>query len=165
MLKKPLNQKTFASLHNFCVNLLFNRIMKKVFSILIALLIILSGVHLTFATHYCGGILAATGINFSGGQVTCGMEKHEEHVFAGETVLSSHCCENVVTVYSVDPNYTPSAIRCDRLCTTQLSIFAIPASAIISNPSFHPVLLTDYGPPGTYQYNAVSLPDICIFRI
>ena len=47
---------------------------EKLLSISFALLILLSGMHFTIDTHYCGGEFAASKASFLGELVSCGME-------------------------------------------------------------------------------------------
>jgi len=139
--------------------------MKKVFAIPFALLILLSGMHFTVATHYCGGKIAATKVSISGKEASCGMTSDEKSKTSSETNLASHCCENEFSVYSVDNNYSPSAFHFKEITQNILHEFLIPEGF-----SFHPALpsltnFTNVSPPDNYSANAVSIADICIFRI
>jgi hypothetical protein len=81
--------------------------MKKVFSISMAVLVLLSMLHLTVATHYCGGEIAASKISLSGKLASCGMERAEESCPIQGNLMKSHCCDDVVTLCRRDRNYTP----------------------------------------------------------
>jgi len=139
--------------------------MKKFFTIPLALLILLSGMHLTIATHLCGGKIAATMISITGKEASCGMVHDTKSKASSETSIASKCCENKFSVYSVDNNYSPSAFHFKEITQNILQEFLIPEGF-----SFHSVLpsLTNFAnvsPPDYYLANAVSIADICTFRI
>jgi hypothetical protein len=139
--------------------------MKKLFTIPLALLILLSGMHFTIATHLCNGKIAATKISLSGKEASCGMVSDEKPGNSSETRISSECCENEFTVYSVDNNYSPSGFTHKEITQNILHVFHIPEGF-----SFHsnfPSLtnLTNVSPPDCFMANAVSMASICVFRI
>jgi hypothetical protein len=139
--------------------------MKKFLTIPVALLIFLSGMHVTFATHFCGGKIAATKISVTGKVASCGMDSDEKSKSASETSLTSKCCENTTAVYSVDDNYAPSALH--DIALTQNILFEYVVPGIFISPSDLPMSAnsTNVSPPGCYKTNAVSIADICVFRI
>jgi hypothetical protein len=49
-------------------------LVKKIVSISLLFLTLTALLHLSIATHYCGGMKAASKISFSGKLATCGME-------------------------------------------------------------------------------------------
>ena len=139
--------------------------MKKFLTIPLALLILLSGMHFTIATHYCGGHIAATKLSFSGKEATCGMISDHESENSTETQVSSKCCDDKIAVYKIDSDYSPSAFNFKEITQNILQAFQIPEGF-----SFHPLisLLTvpaNVSPPDCYLANAVSMADICVFRI
>jgi hypothetical protein len=139
--------------------------MKKYFTIPLALLILVSGMHFTIATHFCGGEIAATKISITGKEASCGMVRDTKSITSSETSITSDCCENEFSVYSVDNNYSPSAFHFKEITQNILHEFLIPEGF-----SFHPALpsltnFTNVSPPDNYLANAVSIADICIFRI
>jgi hypothetical protein len=139
--------------------------MKKYFTIPLALLILLSGMHFTIATHLCGGKIAATKISITGKEASCGMVRDAKSETPSETSIASNCCENEFSVYSVDNNYSPSAFHIEEITQNILHEFLIPEGF-----SFHFALpsltnFTSVSPPDWYMANAVSIADICIFRI
>ncbi len=139
--------------------------MKKLFSISIALLMLLSGLQLTISTHYCGGELADSKVSVLGHVASCGMESTTDKCTQPGNHVESSCCNNKVSVYAVDHNYSPSLTEFKAFSQTVSQVFAIP-----ENTSFysHTTLLqTNNGesPPVNYLASAVSLPKICVFRI
>jgi hypothetical protein len=138
--------------------------MKKLFSISFAFLILLSGVNLSIATHFCGGEVAAVKWSLSGEKATCGMEDSDQTspVHKG---INSNCCHNQVVFYTVDNNYSPSSLQINEVTKTLLQVFYIPVN--ISFHSFTPSASFSNNalPPGNLLTSNVSLADICIFRI
>lgn len=140
--------------------------MKKLLSISFAFLILLSGMHFTIATHYCGGELAATKASFSGNTASCGMEETDDSCTDhGDHVNPKSCCSDEIAVFSVDQNYTPSFTEFHSFAQHILQVYLIPAS--ITFHSFTPINLvsTDASPPENSLIHAVSLPKICVFLI
>ena len=139
--------------------------MKKFFTIPLALLILLSGMHFTIATHFCGGEIAATKVSLSGREASCGMISDHRSNNSTETQISSKCCDNEFAVYKTDSDYSPSAFHFKEITQNILHEFQIPEVF-----SFHSTLslLTNranVSPPDCYLANAVSMADICVFRI
>ncbi len=139
--------------------------MKKLLSISFALLILLSGMHLTIATHFCGGELAATKVSFSGELASCGMEGSVDRCSSTGKHSESDCCKNEVSVLSVDHNFAPSFTIFKIFSPNLLQVFEIPACIQIHSFTALNFISTDVSPPGLFLASAVSLPKICVFRI
>jgi len=139
--------------------------MKKVFSISLVALMLTAMLHLTVATHYCGGELATSKISLSGKLASCGMERAEESCPMQGNQMKSHCCDDVVTLYSIDNNYAPSYLVLPETSKDNLQIFGIPAVLAIYSHSVLKFLNTDVSPPGALMFTDVNLSDICVFRI
>jgi hypothetical protein len=120
--------------------------------------------HLTFATHYCGGKVAGTKISVSGELASCGMEGDEVNCPITGERLSAHCCDDEVSFFSVDKSYTTSITEIPILSQNIIQVFSLPQSetfyTILSLKSFE----TNVSPPGRLFTSAVSLVDICVFR-
>ena len=100
--------------------------MKKGFSILLSLVLILSGVHVTVSTHFCGGKVAASEVSLSGKLATCGMEDNMSACPLQGQNIKSHCCEDIVTIYGIDNNYTSSSSFTSLILQTEFQSFASP---------------------------------------
>lgn len=138
--------------------------MKKVFSISFAFLILISGMHLSLATHICGGEVAARKLSFTGENATCGMESDNQEC-ASQNSFSSNCCENIVKVYSVDNNYNPSTFQINEVTENLLQVFNVPVSISLYSFIAENSLSNNNIPPDISFASAVSLAEICIFRI
>lgn len=138
--------------------------MKKLFSISVALLILISGMHLTLSSHFCGGEIAAVKFSISGEIATCGMETSKQTCPADKSI-ASNCCHNEVVVYAIDNNYNPSSLQIKEVTQTLLQVFYIPVSFSINQFQTSNPVCSIVSPPGNVLASAVSLSDICIFRI
>jgi hypothetical protein len=136
--------------------------MKKLFSIVFAMLILFSGMHVSLATHICGGEVAAMKLSFSGQKASCGMPESKTDC-DGSVNVKSNCCHNKVAFYSVDKNYNPSTVQFKSFSNNLIQAFIIPVS-LTQNSTFKTQNSTVF-PPGNLLASNVSLTDICVFRI
>jgi hypothetical protein len=139
--------------------------MKKFLSISFSLLILLSVMHLTISTHYCGGKIAASKVSVLGELASCGMESSVDQCRLPGKHISSHCCTNKISVFAVENNYTPSFSDFKAFSHNILQVFDIPAGSQIHTLSALSLVCTNVSPPGNFMVSAVSLPNICVFRI
>ncbi|HCY40709.1 MAG TPA: hypothetical protein DHV48_05045 [Prolixibacteraceae bacterium] len=139
--------------------------MKKLLSISLALLMLLSGMQLTISMHYCGGEFADSKVSLNGHIASCGMEGIVGNCTDSESSLDESCCKNQISVYAIDQNFSPTFTEFHTFAPNILQVFHIPAS--ISFHSFTAINLTstDASPPENVLVNAVSLPKICVFLI
>ncbi len=139
--------------------------MKKTLSILFASLILVSGMHLSLATHYCGGKVAASRISFSEQKADCGMETGtSECPTHSKNQVNNDCCKNVVSVFSIEKNYSPSTFEFTQFSLKVLHVFDVPTT-IERLLASSPLLNSNASPPDIFKASAVSLASICVFRI
>jgi len=138
--------------------------MKKVFSIVFALLILISGMHLSFAKHYCGGRVAAVKWSLTGEKASCGMEdtRNTCPIHSG---YHSNCCRDEVTFYAVDSNYTPSSFQLQDVIKKILKVFTFPVNLLVRPISIPFITYTSFAPRDKIPTSFVSLANICVFRI
>ncbi|HEY6913630.1 MAG TPA: hypothetical protein VI413_03055 [Paludibacter sp.] len=139
--------------------------MKKVFSILFAALILLSGMHLSFAAHLCGGEVSAVKLSFTHEKAGCGMCALELPSPTTKTIESESCCKDEMSFFAVDNNYNPSTLQINHSANQLLQVFDIPKAIGIQFLHTNSATNTNVQPPGNYIASAVSLPDICVFLI
>ena len=139
--------------------------MKRLFSISIALIMLLSGMQLTISTHYCGGELADSKVSVLGQIASCGMESATDECTQPGNHVESDCCNNKVSVYAVDHNYSPSFTEFKAFAQSVLQVFTIPENITFGSLTSLSCINTDVSPPGSLLASAVSLPKICVFRI
>lgn len=157
----------------FCENLftikLFNekiKIVKKVFPISLSVLILAAMLHLSVAIHYCGGNVAALKVSLTGILASCGMQECTEKDYPPmETHLFTHCCDDFVTFYAIDRNYTPSFPGVPDLRQYSLHVFNLPAGLPAQSSEGLTSLYKNGSPPDGLMSTSVELPDICVFRI
>jgi hypothetical protein len=139
--------------------------MKKIFSILFAAMILLSGMHLSLATHFCGGEISEVKLSFAHEKAGCGMCEDEPTIPAEISFEAESCCKDEVSFYTVDSNYSPSSLQINEPVKQFLQVFYIPATIGIQFFYTNSSANTNVQPPGNYIASAVSLPDICVFQI
>jgi hypothetical protein len=139
--------------------------MKKISTIAVALLLLLSGMHITIATHFCGGELAATRVSVTGIVASCGMVHDEISNTSAETSFKSNCCENESDVYAVDEDYSTSEFHFKKIAQVILQIFYVPKGFLYHSNILQYTFLANASPPISIMANAVSMADICVFRI
>lgn len=139
--------------------------MKKFLSISFALLILLSGMHFTVATHYCGGKVAFTKLSVSGELASCGMEKSVGDCSYPVKLSGTHCCKDKVSALVVDDSFSPSFSEFKAFSQMVLQVYLIPAFLKNNSTSTLNLFCTNIRPPGYFMVSDVSLPDICVFRI
>lgn len=138
--------------------------MRRTASILMATLLLLTGLHLSIASHFCCGKLAAVHFSITGKDASCGMEDESTSALAGK-IIKKHCCTNDLTALTVDSNYSPSFSKGIDFSQKVTQIVAVPYTEIVNDLAFthysHPIL----SPPGIFRTNTVELAAICVFRI
>lgn len=139
--------------------------MKKLFSILFAALILLSGMHLSLATHICGGEISQVKLSFTYENATCGMCKKEQTPTETTNVSTEGCCKDQMSFYTVDTNFYSSIFHISEPSNPLLQVFDIPKVIGIQFLHTNSTSNINVQPPGNYIASAVSLPDICVFRI
>jgi hypothetical protein len=139
--------------------------MKRIVAIQLLLVILISGINVQIASHYCRGNYSGSKISLDGKLASCGMEDQAiKH--SSEVLISSHCCSDVISSLSISPNYIFST--CPDLTD--------PRHAIIHIPFIHNELLAgreiclslasgNVRPPGTFISADIEQQVLCIFRI
>lgn len=140
--------------------------MKRILSILFAALILVSGMHLSYSIHFCGGKFAASKLSFSEQTASCGMETGtSECPNHSKNQVNSDCCKNTVSVYSIEKNYNLSSFDFKHYAFNLLQVFLVPSTNGNLTASSTLSLNTSVSPPINLLIKQVSLPDICVFRI
>ena len=138
--------------------------MKNILTILLASFILLSGMNLSVARHFCGGEIADVKISFSGAKASCGMESNENNC-AEHGIVASNCCTNDRSVFMVDNYFGSSNMQMKEIGQPVSQLFFLPLiqSLYSLNTTFQ--AYTTVSPPDNLIANGVSLPKICVFRI
>lgn len=138
--------------------------MKKVFSILFASLILLSGIHFSVASHICGGELAAVKYSMTGEKATCGMEDSENPTPINGAIQSD-CCKNHVAFCSADSNYFPSFAGVKAFVTKSAPASFVLPDVFINSPVWMKTYYSMVGPPVIKFHTSVDQSFICVFII
>ncbi len=139
--------------------------MKKVVSVSLTFLLLAAMLHISVATHYCGGREFATKISLSGKLASCGMESAGNEIPLAGINFTRQCCSDEINYCRIDNNYTPSFSFIPEYFKCTLQVYSIPVelpviSAELIKPSF-----TNGSPPGAMMSTNVDLSDICTYRI
>lgn len=141
------------------------RVMKKVISISLTFLMLIALLHFSIATHYCGGMVAASKISLSGKLATCGMEVAEKDSPKTGSHFNKHCCDNGLVFCGIISNYFPSFSSVPESYQTYLQVFSAPVDISIISSGYLKSIHTNISPPGIFISNSVDLSGICILRI
>jgi hypothetical protein len=139
--------------------------MKKAISISLTFLMLTAMLHLSVATHYCGGKIAASKISVTGKLATCGMNDVEKNIPQTGLHYTTHCCDNVMASYGIYSIYFPTFSSFPESFHVNYQVLSTPCgfnfqSLISVNPIY-----TSVSPPDELLSSNVDLSDICIFRI
>ena len=128
-------------------------------------MILLSGMHLSLATHLCGGEVSAVKLSITHVKADCGMCADEQTIPAEKSFEAESCCKDEVSFYTVDTNYSPSTLQMNEPLNPLLLVYYIPLTIGILNSNTKLSVNTNVQPPGKFIASAVTLPDICVFQI
>jgi hypothetical protein len=139
--------------------------MKKGISISLSLLMLVALLHISVATHYCGGIEVAMKVSLAGKLADCGMEGSEKQLPQQGTNISNHCCDNIITFCGIDNNYSPTYSVVTVSYQYIFPVWSIPAECTTKSQADNKPLYSNESPPGALMSTQVDLSSICVFRI
>jgi hypothetical protein len=137
--------------------------MKKVLSILFSLIVLMSGLHLSVARHYCGGEMIAWKVSFDQKKATCGMCSHETSTSC--SVDMEGCCKDYLSVMTVDNAFQPTEMQNSKVAPIISHTFFILHQFGFPKTNAETTLYANIHPPGNYLPEDVNLAGICVFRI
>ncbi len=138
--------------------------MKTLISIPLIILILFTGISVKFATHYCGGYVAATKVSLTGELATCGMERPSDNNSLQDT-YNNNCCDDITSAYSICNNYISSSYFVNDPGQQVTYVIDVPADYMSNQEIIINTSNNNIKPPGTNYPNSVTLPALCIFRI
>ena len=139
--------------------------MQRLVTIFVTFVFLLSGMHVTVATHYCGGKPAAIKLSLSGEKASCGMESDTSGVPSKTTLIKTNCCFDEVMVYQVESHYSYSLCSYNVPAQSAFHLPLIPAALFMHDYAYKQSKYTDLSPPGYYAVNSVNMAEICSFLI
>jgi hypothetical protein len=137
--------------------------MKRGLSILIAAILLASGMHISIDRHYCGGTLADVKISVTGKLASCGMEEAEPEC-SNHPVFDQKCCEDQISYFSTSSNYFPECFSIIHpVSGKEIMLFQTdnPISVISSDTNSYFRVF----PPGENFRSGLTQPEMCVFRI
>lgn len=137
--------------------------MKRVFSILIAAIMMASGMKVSIDRHYCGGQLAGKKISVTGKLASCGMET-QEHRNSNQLSFENNCCEDQFTYYSISNKFIPERFKLSQ-SSARKDIPSTPGLDVIFTSLGYYDFNIRVLPPGDELRSGVSLSQICVLRI
>lgn len=138
--------------------------MKRFASIPLVILILFSGISVNIASHYCGGRLVDTRISLSGKLASCGMQD-QPTPFSPNGVINRHCCDNILSSFTLGTNYVPPAITTLNHYAPELIHYFLPSGLSVGQDYSVSFLSSIIRPPGLFNPDDVELQAICVFRI
>lgn len=135
--------------------------MRKIFSILLAALLLMSSLGISVSAHYCRGIVAKVNIGLGNTKASCGMENSLKGCSDSESI-ASNCCSNKTLQIKIDDNYTSSFFK--KINNPDFAI-----SHLFSSDEVHALSFFQYQyfnfPNAPPCINEVSLSFIRTYRI
>lgn len=138
--------------------------MKTIVSIQLILFLLFTGININFATHYCGGSVAATKVSLDGELANCGME-HSPANNSRQYTFTKECCKDVLSSYSICNNYFSSSYSVDGPHQQVIFVLNIPVDLGYKQEVADNSSNKDIRPPGINSPNSVNRSALCIFRI
>lgn len=80
--------------------------MKKIFSVILSLVILFISMGFTVSSHKCGGKRVKTVLNIGITDVSCGMENTSNKKCADKNQMKSNCCQDEFQAIQLNDNYT-----------------------------------------------------------
>jgi hypothetical protein len=139
--------------------------MKRIVAIPLLLVILISGINVQIASHYCGGNFSGNKVSLDGKLASCGMEDRSvKH--SSEEVISNHCCSDVISSPVISSNYISSSAS-DIPDPRQeiINIAFISSELPTSQEIFFSLTEGSLRPPGYSNHNGIEQQVLCIFRI
>jgi len=121
--------------------------------------------HISVATHYCGGKEVASKVSLTSKLANCGMEGSDNAEPLPGLNFDKHCCDDEVTFCGTDNNYVASFNIVPDPCQYNFQILSIPAELTAGPLTGLIPLYTNVNPPGVLMSTDVDLSGICVFRI
>ncbi len=128
--------------------------MKKIIAISLALILLLSNMGFTLASHYCKGELASTSITLGTTATGCGMENNEPCDAEQNSISETSCCTNQLQALSIGNDYNQTVEANDL--NTQFIISFVYTFVINQYPETNTQsVYTNYSPPPIQQNTQV----------
>jgi len=138
---------------------------KRILSISLSIVMLFALLHISVATHYCGGRIAGTNISLSGKLASCGMEDNKTELPLTGTVISRHCCDNVLNYFGISGNYFPVFSFVPESFQNNFQVMHLFTELPVSSAQNLKSFFANVSPPGVLLPNSVDLSEICTLLI
>jgi hypothetical protein len=135
--------------------------MKKVFTILFIIVVLLSGMTVRYSAHYCQGSFIASKLSLSGKNADCGMDHHKSE--SKDARIADLMCVNEITNFSLSSDYVYAPQAYDSGKDFQLTDFPALVLPQINSIPASPEFIQF--PPGTPGLAKAECEVLCVFRI
>ena len=128
--------------------------MKKIISIFLSMLLLVSSSGMAYARHFCGGMEMISEITFGEKHLSCGMDMDAESSECGDEPKVSdekHCCENLIAKVQTDENFAKASFDLKFstvFVATFNPIFELETEEILSPKTIY---FAEYNPPPLLQ--------------
>lgn len=138
--------------------------MKRYLPVFLSIILVISGLHLSVISHYCGGKRVQTEVSFDPHAASCGMENDQSEAKRETALHAPDCCSNRAAIYATDDFYQFSSCAFKPVKTTVQTVFLAPTNT--GNSFYHSHLLryTQIHPPGFIPLG-ITPETLCVFRI
>jgi hypothetical protein len=139
--------------------------MIKGFSIFLSLLMLAAILHLSVATHYCGGKEVATKVSLSGKLASYDMGCSETELPVTGTNFTKHCCDDILIICGIANYYEPTFSFVPDSHQYNSQVFNLHNGLPISFYTDLVPFRTNVNPCGALPFTNLSLSYVCVFRI
>lgn len=138
--------------------------MRKIFSTILVVIVMLSSIHFTIATHFCGGKIAKVKAGMEGTIASCGMEANASDCPSDIVINPTGCCKNSSHVLTVDNYQVSPSIDIQKITLTLLQVFVLPVFYHLQNQPLQSISFTNDGFHQSLMSLSGRLAFICVFR-
>ena len=119
--------------------------MKKIFSIILSLVILVTSMGFTVSSHICGGKRVKTEIGLIESDVSCGMERAENNCAEGEQ-MKSNCCQDDILMVQMDEDYSQKVTNAN-FSSDFVFVFVAVLCDVLPSTTVQKIFYNDYSPP------------------
>jgi len=119
--------------------------MKKIFSAILSLVVLVTSLGFTVSSHTCGGRKVKTVISIGNADVSCGMEKKKSKC-ATEPQMKKNCCHDDFQLIQNNEDYTQQLTDFD-FSTDFLVVFITSSIELFETETIEVDYFIDHSPP------------------
>lgn len=121
--------------------------MKKVFSVILSLIILITSMGFITSSHICGGKKVETKVGLIAADVSCGMEKEENNcASSSREKMKSNCCQDEFQRIQMNEDYSQQLTKVN-FSSDFSTVFIAVFFELFPSISFQSIFFKDYSPP------------------